>query len=189
MADYNQAYKITMINEGGYADNPNDHGGKTYMGISYVNNPDWAGWARVNNIVENNPDNYQHVLAADTLLQTQVRNFYKPDYWDCLQLDSVNCQQIANQLFDASVNNGQHVAAILFQTGVNQFTNGSFKVDGIIGSLSVRAINNISNNEQLYNAINSLRSLYYRAICIFDRSRLESLTGWLNRLIPFNAPS
>lgn len=34
MAIFNSAFKITMGNEGGYANNPDDSGGETYAGIA-----------------------------------------------------------------------------------------------------------------------------------------------------------
>jgi lysozyme family protein len=34
MTDFNQAFKITMNNEGGFSDNVNDRGGETWRGIA-----------------------------------------------------------------------------------------------------------------------------------------------------------
>jgi lysozyme family protein len=44
MSDFNTAYNLTMGIEGGYANDPNDHGGQTWKGIAQKMHPQWAGW-------------------------------------------------------------------------------------------------------------------------------------------------
>ena len=43
MANFDEAFALTMKSEGGYANNPNDTGGETYKGVSRKNHPKWNG--------------------------------------------------------------------------------------------------------------------------------------------------
>ena len=106
----------------------------------------------------------------------EVHQFFKINYWDTLQLDSVINQQIANTLFDESINAGEGIAARFMQeaAGVN--------VDGVIGHQTLNAINT-GNAEAIYNKINELR-----------KERYENTKGfaqwghsWLSRLVPYQA--
>lgn len=46
MADFNEAFAATSMDEGGYANHCNDNGGETYAGISRKFWPGRNGWRR-----------------------------------------------------------------------------------------------------------------------------------------------
>ncbi|HJW81700.1 MAG TPA: glycosyl hydrolase 108 family protein [Acidiferrobacterales bacterium] len=48
MADFKEAFELTLAHEGGYVKDPDDRGGETYKGIARRYNPGWPGWARIN---------------------------------------------------------------------------------------------------------------------------------------------
>src|ERR1700755_118485 len=106
MADFLPAFNITMENEGGYANNPNDSGGETWRGIARNYWPKWSGWPIVDQIVATNPPDLNQALFADASLNTMVEEFCQQNFWDTESLSDINCQQTANQLFDIAVNMG-----------------------------------------------------------------------------------
>lgn len=113
MSNFATAYNITMVIEGGYANNPNDHGGQTWKGIAQNMHPEWLGWA----IIEAAKPQFDFpaCLKRNTELENLVLEFYKEQFWDSLSLDLVNDQKIANELFDTGVNMGTGIAAIFLQ--------------------------------------------------------------------------
>ena len=70
MADFNQAFDITMGHEGGYANNKLDTGGETYRGVSRNNWPDWEGWRLIDRLLMGvQSDQIDVVLAKSVALQ------------------------------------------------------------------------------------------------------------------------
>jgi lysozyme family protein len=184
MADFNQAYKITMANEGGYCNVPQDHGGETWRGIARNYWPNWPGWQIVDKIKSGHPASLNAALAADGPLESLVLSFYKANYWDCLSLDSLTCQQIANQLFDAAVNMGTVTAAKFLQNAINTFAGNSIVIDGKVGIRTIEAANAL-DAQSLYNKINDLRKERYGQIIAADPSQDKFKNSWLSRIKPF----
>lgn len=118
MAQFNPAFQITMGNEGGYANNPNDRGGETYKGVAKNFWPNWSGWPIVDGIIATKPPSINQALNNNAQLQTLVLSFYKANFWDTESLDNINDQQVANQLFDTAVNMGTGIASKFLQQGV-----------------------------------------------------------------------
>lgn len=181
MTDFNEAYKITMSYEGGYADNPNDHGGETWRGIARNFWPNWPGWEIVDHIHAQHPANLNQALKDNIQLEPMVMAFYQIEFWDSLSLTAVNYQKIANQLFDISVNMGTAMAARLLQTAINTFTNNSLKVDEIIGANTIAATNSM-DQKALYNKINEFRKGQYEQIIINNPSQAIFKDNWFSRI-------
>src|SRR6201999_343845 len=105
MANFTIAFNITMQTEGGY--DPGVGEAETYMGVDRSQNPGWNGWPRGDAIKQANPGapvaTLNNLFKADATLQADVQQFYRANYWNPLQLDTINDQQVANALFDCSV--------------------------------------------------------------------------------------
>lgn len=122
--------------EGGYANDPDDHGGETYAGISRVYYPHWAGWDIVDELKPEDtfPDN----LNDHTELQLLVKEFYRQNFWQIIRGDQLQDQDIANEMFDYSVLRGIKPAVTALQRVIN-LLNRNQKVypdlepDGILG--------------------------------------------------------
>lgn len=185
MAIFLNAFKITMGNEGGYANNPNDSGGETYAGIAHNYWPNWQGWPIVHATLAQKPANLNSALAANAALQTQVQAFYKANFWDVLSLDSLNSQQTANQLFDTGVNMGTGIAGRFLQQAVNALTPGKLTVDGQVGPLTIAAAN-ACNAQALYNQLIGLRKQRYLNIIAANPSQAQFERSWMSRLTPWN---
>ncbi len=185
MAIFNPAFKITMGNEGGYANNPNDSGGETYAGIARNFWPNWAGWPAVDQAVSAHPQNINATLALNIEVQNQVQAFYKENFWDTIGLDQLKGQQLANQLFDTAVNMGVGTASRFLQQAVNNVILGRLTVDGVTGPQTLAAANSIQQ-EALYNQVIAIRKQRYLAIIANNPSQAQFERSWFSRLTPFN---
>ena len=178
MANFTDAFKITMHIEGGYANNPNDPGGETFMGIARKDNPNWSGWATIDAIKNTHPANLNKALEADAVLLQEIMAFYKANYWDVNETGLINNQQVANQVFDTAVNCGTGTAAKFLQEAAG------VKVDGQVGSITIGAVNS-ANAEDLYNKFIAYRKQYYLDIISRKPSMAEFKNSWLSRLWPY----
>jgi lysozyme family protein len=117
MADFRQALKKILENEGGYIHHPADRGGETYKGIARTFHPQWIGWQIIDNLKKekkliNTIGNKELCLLITKLLedneqlQKYVELLYRSFYWNRLQLDEEQSQLIAEKLFDIAVNMG-----------------------------------------------------------------------------------
>lgn len=185
MANFLTAFNITMANEGGYSNNPNDHGGETYAGIASNYWPKWQGWPIVHEVLAQKPANLNAALRANSQLQSFVQAFYKANFWDVMSLDALTLQQSANQLFDTGVNMGSGIAAKFLQEAVNAVKPNTLTVDGQVGRLTIAAANALTD-EALYNQICALRRERYMAIIAANPSQAVFEKGWLARITPFD---
>lgn len=164
MADFLQAYEKTMILEGGYklTDVKNDRGGQTYAGISRKFHPNWQGWYFID--------------KGETPPSEMVRGFYKVEFWDKFQGDSITDQKVAEALYDFGVNAGVKTSAKLAQiiTGVTP--------DGAFGPKSLQAINSVSPDIFVLSFAIAKVSRYANIVAK-DKSQLKFLLGWLNRTL------
>lgn len=185
MTEFKSAYRITMINEGGYANNSHDRGGETWRGIARNFWQAWEGWPKVDSIKDQNPDNFKDVLKADIALEAMVLAFYKKEFWDCLSLTALECQQIANQLFDIGVNMGTGEAAKLLQLSINTFPGNAISVDEQAGPMTIAAANAL-DMMHLYDKISELRRERYEQIIASNPSQAIFRNAWFTRIKPFD---
>ncbi|WP_461451068.1 glycosyl hydrolase 108 family protein [Mucilaginibacter sp.] len=189
MADFIKAYKITILgNEGGY--NPGIGEKETYRGIDRGANPKWDGWQIIDPIKKNNPGlniaKMNLLLAQNLLLQNNIERFYKTNYWDTISLDHVNDQQLADNLFDCSVNQGEGMARKFMQVACNyvMFSAQSgikpLLTDKKIGPATLDAFNALPP-KLLNSEINAEREASYRQ----DAGFAEWGKVWQKRLINY----
>ncbi|WP_276134059.1 glycoside hydrolase family 108 protein [Polluticoccus soli] len=186
MANFQQAYAITMHNEGGYANNKNDSGGETWRGVARNYWAKWPGWAIVDKIKASKPANLNDALAADAALKTLVDKFYEENFWNAIGLPAMNCQQTANQLFDIAVNMGTGTAAKLLQQAINALKPGAVKVDSSAGPSTIEAANG-QPDEALYNALAAQRRQRYESIIAANPSQAAFRNSWMSRITPWNS--
>ena len=84
------------------------------------------------------------ILDTNAELQSEIVSFYEVNFWDKLNADQIESQDVAESIFDFAVNAGIATSATLAQMVVG------VKPDGIIGSDSIKAIN--AFNEQHFLA-------------------------------------
>jgi len=146
MALFEKAYEETCENEGGYSNHPSDKGGETYKGIARKHWPNWPGWIIIDNLKQKEfmSGHWTGQLEGNSTLNELVKDFYKEEYWNKL-----NCvhlpQDIANELFDTSVNTGKYYGACCLQKALNKLNRNQkdfndLVVDGQIGANTIQAI-------------------------------------------------
>ena len=193
MASFEIAFNITVHgNEGGY--NPGKGEAETYAGWDRSQHPNWPGWPIIDAIKKANPKatvgQLNKLFAADLHLQNIVMAPYVTDFWNDLQLTKVNDQQVANNLFDCSVNPCIDTAAKVMQKACNAVISANslvihpLQVDGNIGQLTISVVNEL-NPELLFNAINTIREANYRERIRRSPSMAEWLPVWLRRLVKY----
>jgi lysozyme family protein len=128
MANFETALAKTLINEGGYANDPDDSGGETYKGVSRVWHPTWEGWAIVDK--SKKLPNFPKNLDSNTDLQSKIKTFYQTEFWTPIKGDNINNQDIANSMFDFGVNCSSIVSVELTQTVVGASVDGVMSVGG-----------------------------------------------------------
>ena len=186
MANLDEAYKITVIgNEGGL--NPGMGEAFTYRGVDESQNPHWDQWLYIHQAWDANKHlgigAVNKILAADANLQSNIKEFYRDNYWNTLLLDQINDQQCANILFDDSVNPCEINAAHAMQTAVVA-CGVSLVVDGKIGSKTIAAVNLIKPITY-YNAVVAIRKFHYNDEVVKNPKQRQWLANWLSRLIPY----
>ena len=187
MADFNIAYKITSVNEGGYANVSGDAGGETYKGIARNYHPKWDGWATIDSIKKANPfltrKELDTRLAAISELQTSVKNFFKVNFWDINWLDKFNSQDIANELYDTGVNFGPGRALKMLQEAVNfTRTDVTLDVDGAIGNNTLNATNSHADTKLLFKGMNLLQGEAYIEAWRKNSIQEKFIKGWFTRI-------
>ena len=192
MADFLQAYRLTMKNEGDYSLDPDDAGGETYRGISRSFHPSWKGWDLLDNLKKESGD-IPAVFNADVDLQVKVHDFYKTSYWDKFHGDHIPDQAIASELFDTSVNLGVRRAVSFLQDGLNVLNrNGTLyndiAVDGDCGPdtlLSLKSYLNTDDSDYLVKIMNILQGAHYINYMKHAPSQEKYARGWLKRVSIF----
>jgi len=175
MANFDEAYRLTGHNEGGYSNNPDDSGGETYCGISRNNWPEWGGWPTIDRF--KGEPKFVSIVNSSQTLQTLVASFYKQNFWDVLKLDQINDQQIANAVYDFGVNSGTGQSAKFLERAAGT------TVDGQIGNMTIAAVNS-GDAETIYNSFNQQRHAFYEALATHP-GQGQFLASWLSRLKPY----
>ncbi len=178
-----EAYREVVGTEGFYSNHPNDKGGETYMGISRVFHPNWAGWRYVdmekqryggflkNNHKINNP-----------ILTSHVMSFYKETFWDKANLSQIQDKNLQRIILDAYINAGGNGIKTL-QNTLNRVFGKRLTVDGASGPNTINAVNSV-NAQQLFDAYKEARTNYYTAISKGKNAVFAD--GWATRISNFN---
>lgn len=163
MANFDLFINRLLRLEGGYVNHPNDKGGCTNMGITL---PVYRGY-------------YGAGLDCDDLkhmTEEQASTIYKRNYWDVCGGDKICNSQIANLLVDYAVNSGCRTAIKAIQRLLN------VDVDGVVGPMTIGAINAYSDPRELFDGLMQERKKHYDKIVKNNPDQKIFLKGWINRL-------
>jgi len=177
MANFEIIYPTLIKYEGYYANIPTDKGGETYMGVSRVYNPTWAGWK----IVDAYKNNYANrVIPYNTripsaeleaLVKIEAKRFFSAMYGE--QINSTAIATIAAQLFWGSSDGIKYV----IQRAAKNL-GAKISLDNVLGTETVKAINKLPEPE-LYAEVKKLYKSYFTTV---GNSQPEFKEGWLNRV-------
>lgn len=167
MADFEKAIPIILKHEGGFVDHPADPGGATNRGIIFSL---FKQYAKALGLLPT-------IDALKSLTEDQAKFIYREHFWDRMQGDLFNDQQVANIVFDAYVNCGKR-GLELIQKEVGVWCDGS------IGPQSLEAIN-AANPHLLFDGFKDARKDYYIRLAERKPALKVFLKGWLNRVEAF----
>jgi lysozyme family protein len=165
MADFKIAVQKTLVHEGGFQKNPNDHAnwssGKigegqligTKYGITAVDMPG---------------------VDIENLTPNQAIAFYAERYWKT-NYSQIESQAVADKLFDLGVLFGVHVAVGILQTVLGVTS------DGVVGPVSLGAINQVEP-VSLYNAYKAAMVTHAINVANANPHERENLGGWIRRI-------
>jgi len=185
MANFNISHEIVMDIEGGYSCDPIDIGGETYKGISRKYNPDWKGWEIIDEY--KNQPNFPNNINSSILVMHE-RSLYKEKYWDRFKGDHIQDQEIANELYDISVNMGLKRAVEFLQKAINVLNRNqkdypNISEDGIMGSDTLNVLNNNPKNfGHIFNILNILQGYHYIKNMKDNETQERFARGWLSRV-------
>lgn len=150
--------------EGGYANDPDDTGGATNIGVTLATFRQFYGADKT---------------EADLRRMTaeQWRHIMKSGFWDKCWGDQIHNQSVAEIIVDWCVNSG---------TGMLKKVQGMVgtKADGVMGPKTLAAINTY-NQQKLHFMVKAARAEHYAAITRNRSANLKFYDGWMNRLLDF----
>jgi lysozyme family protein len=118
-----------------------------------------------------------------------VMNFYKDRYWNPWWGDEIHDQEIANELFDTSVNMGVSRAVKFLQKSLNYLNrNGTLYSDivedGVFGENTMRAFNSLPKRDipTLYKMMNVLQGMHYMNYMSKSPIQEKYARGWFKRV-------
>jgi lysozyme family protein len=161
---FDKAIEYTLVNEGGFSNVPQDHGGPTNYGITQHDYAQFKGRSVT-------ADEVRH-MTLDEAKQIYQAHYWFPAYE---KLDA----GVATCIFDWGVLHGTTSARKLAQTCANSVS-ARLDVDGSIGPLSVQAINFISP-AAFIRAYSHMVRAYFAGIVAHNPSQIVFLKGWDSR--------
>lgn len=156
MADFNLAIRKTLVNEGGFSNIPEDHGGPTKYGITQADMPG---------------------VDIESLTEQHAIQYYTEHYWK-QNYSAINDQNIANKLFDMGVLFGVGEAAYLMQRALSMAPAQWTKT---IDQNTLDRIN-ASDSDVLLSEYKFHLTAHAKNLAAFDTTQQTFLTGWLNRI-------
>ena len=161
MANLFRALEYTLQWEGGYSNDPIDHGGETNYGITQIT---------LNRYIKSHPG----TKVPDRVKKLSVKDaeeIYRNEYW---KFDGIRDQSIATKLFDMSVNMGVGTAVKMLQRilGVD--------VDGIFGTRTLDAVNGDDPDILMLDLVQACINRY-ESIIKNDPTQERFRKGWMRR--------
>jgi lysozyme family protein len=183
-----EAWDKILEFEGRWSNDQNDPGGATFLGIARNRNPQWVGWA----IVDESMKPGGHFLPNDleiTHLTDLARNFYA-EKWEVLLFGRFVHQSLAVYVFDTAVNVGAARAIFMLQKALNALNDGGrlwsdVDADGVMGPKTLIAEARAAMSPRRDSVLFSMRVLragHYLRLCDDAPARWERYAwGWLRR--------
>lgn len=155
MADFRTALQKTLIHEGGFVNNPLDHGGPTKYGITQADMPDR--------------------IIADITTE-DAAGYYLDRYWKPL-FSQITDQLVAEKLFDMGVLFGVKTAVRMLQITMSHDLN--IVSDGVFGNETLADVNQESMLLSKYRT-----TLIQHVVNIVNVNPDQNVFvhGWINRI-------
>lgn len=179
MTPCQQAIAYMLHNEGGWSDNPLDHGGPTNMGITLSTLKHAAAQLQGHD--------FDPLLDGDVTVDTlkqltsdQIEDIIKVEGFWPDTFDQLN-RKVAIKTFDFGFNMGARTGIKLLQSACNALSLVKrISVDGVCGPATVALANSLNAN-LLTSRLVFGATIHYRAIVQTNPSQYVFLQGWLAR--------
>jgi len=174
-AKFQKIAPIIFQHEGGFVNDPADSGGATNHGIAWNT---WVSFAQSDLGIEPTLENLQKLTSE------QAAVIYRKRYWEPKGFCRVVNDKVGLMIYDWTITSGgaaREVQRLL----VNEF-NSDISVDGNIGTDTINAINDVSDQNLLLNRVADIRKQYYTNLT-YNRDgtrnkNIRFLNGWINRV-------
>lgn len=159
--NWKASFDRVIKSEGGYTNDPNDHGGETNLGVTKANWEQYVG----------RPAQPGEMLS---LTPAMVEPLYRADYWDKCRCDELPAG-VDYAVFDFSVNAGpgRSIRYLQRAAGVTD--------DGQLGPGTMAAVK-AEDPHTLLTLFSQQKIGFYQRIVARDASQEKFLKGWLNRV-------
>lgn len=114
------------------------------------------------------------------LTKISASDLYKTFFWDKYHYDLFEDLSIATKVFDMAVNMGAKESHILLQRSINEMSHDQLLVDGILGTKTIHAANNLPPS-YLHQELRDKSKLYYNNLVMEKPELHKYLDGWLKR--------
>ena len=167
MTRYEECLSFVLKREGGYCDDPLDHGGATNFGITQRVYDQFRASCNL-------PDSpVRHISPFE------VKTIYNASYWSSARCDELT-PPIDIVVFDGAVNHGASRMVKMLQSVVGVDADGEF------GPVTLAAVKEQSkgymNATVLADRLIAYREGFYHRIVERDASQGRFLNGWINRM-------
>ena len=169
MADVNLLVPKILKWEGGFVDDPSDHGGSTNMGVTI------STWRQVGYDKDGDGD----IDTDDIRLLTRADATWvlKKFYWDRWKADEIHNQSVAEILVDWVWASGKW--GILIPQRILQVAD-----DGIVGPMTISTVNQ-ADQFHFHHRIAIARYQFLNDLVKRIPSQARFIKGWLSRLNDF----
>ncbi|BFO64791.1 glycosyl hydrolase 108 family protein [Chryseobacterium sp. KCF3-3] len=172
---FSKVAPIILRHEGGYVNHTADKGGPTNKGITLTT---WKQYAKEDLDIDN-----PTLEKLKKITNQQATIIYRKRYWEPKKFCEINDERVSLMIYDWTITSGgaaEQVQKLL----VNEFGK-DIEIDGGIGSQTIKAINNVENQDKLLNRLAEIRKQYYTNLTYTDGKKNDQdvfLEGWNNRV-------
>lgn len=172
---FNKVAPIILEHEGGFVNHPSDKGGPTNMGITIGT---WTKYANEDLGIEN-----PTVSNLSRITNEQATIIYRKRYWEPKKFCEIIDEHVSLMIYDWTITSGGAVKQVQ-KLLVNDFEQDII-IDGAMGSLTAKAINNVKDQNKLLYRIAEIRKQYYTDLTYTNGQKNNQdvfLEGWHNRV-------
>ena len=169
MADFDKAFRVSLAARGGYK--AASEGLEIYRGIDRRFHPSWDGWPIVDALkfAASDEHEFQSTLSQNKKLREKVRIWFKQTYWDRFSGDRIRNQELAEELFESSVELNVDRAVNCLQKTLNLLNAGdperpALVEDGRLGQETLEVLGTSLQNEgtsHILHVMRILQALHY----------------------------
>lgn len=191
MADFTKAYAVSAVSRGINTEMAGDV--EIYNGIDRRFNPSWDGWQVIDALrfAASDGDELNTTLTQNKKLKEKVRSFYKQSYWDRFSGDRIPNQDIAEELFESSMELGVGGSVNCLQKCLNLLNAGGpakppLVEDGLLGRKTLDALEDclrVDGASCLLNIMRILQGLHYIGRMKKNPGQDMAARKWLGKLI------